>query len=148
MVPDSKTEPGRRWVPISDRVSAILRTRCGNRSEGWVWPSRNHKGKHIGPKMVNQQWNRAREKAGLPKELVLYCARHDYGTSVMQKTGNLKLVMQVMGHSDVATAVRYQHPGMELVRAAINDRNETSGNFTAGFTPKIPDGKQQPSVSY
>ena len=97
--------------------------------------------------MVNRQWNRAREKAGLPKELVLYCARHDYGTTLMGQTGNLKLVMQVMGHSDVATAVRYQHPGMALVRAAINNRNNTAENFTAGFTPEILESKLQQPVS-
>jgi hypothetical protein len=35
----------------------------------------------------------ARAKAGLPKNLVLYCGRYDFGTRVLKKTGNLKLVM-------------------------------------------------------
>ena len=37
----------------------------------------------------------------MPRELVLYCARHDFGTYVMEKTGNLKAVMDSMGHEDV-----------------------------------------------
>jgi integrase len=72
-VPDSKTESGRRPVPLSDRVEAILRSRCAGRSEGWVWQSR-YKGKHIGTAMVNRQWIAARRKADLPGDLVLYCA--------------------------------------------------------------------------
>ena len=48
----------------------------------------------------------AREKAGLPEKLVLYCRRHDFGTMVASKTGNLKAVMKVMGHRDVKTATR------------------------------------------
>jgi len=28
---------------------------------------------------------------GLPKNLVFYCGRHDFGTRVLKKTGNLKL---------------------------------------------------------
>jgi hypothetical protein len=38
-VPDSKTAEGRRLVPMSRRVSDLLRTRCGTRSQGWVFPS-------------------------------------------------------------------------------------------------------------
>lgn len=61
--------------------------------------------------------------AGLPEDLVLYCARHDFGTYVMRKTGNLKAVMDAMGHSDVKIAMTYQHPELDIVRAAINSRH-------------------------
>jgi integrase len=90
--PDSKTDQGRRLIPMSDRVYNILRARCGQRREGWVFPSRQ-KGKHITGGMVNKQWVAARKAAGLPEGLVLYCGRHDYGTYVLGKTGNLKAVM-------------------------------------------------------
>jgi integrase len=65
LTPDSKTKSGRRHGPISNRVAEILRIRCAGRSKGWVWQSR-YKGKHIGEAMVNRQWVRAREAAGLP----------------------------------------------------------------------------------
>jgi hypothetical protein len=58
--------------------------------------------------------------AGLPKELVLYCARHDYGTRILTRTGNLAAVMKTMGHHDVKTAMHYQHPELEIVRAALD----------------------------
>ena len=73
--------------------------------------------------MVNKQWVRARKKAGLPENLVLYCARHDFGTYVLQKTGNIAAVMNSMGHSDVKTAMTYQHPELNVVRDAINSRH-------------------------
>jgi site-specific recombinase XerD len=69
--------------------------------------------------MANR-FRQAREKAGLPEELVLYCCRHDYGTRVLKQTGNLKAVMLTMGHKDVKTAMRYQHPEVEVVRQALN----------------------------
>ena len=34
----------------------------------------------------------ARSEAGLPEKLVLYYGRHDYGTRVLQGTGNLAVV--------------------------------------------------------
>ncbi len=120
--PNSKTKKGRRFVPMSDRVMNILLVRCADRTEGWVFPSRQ-KGKHITGGLVNKQWVRARKKAGLPKDLVLYCARHDFGTYVLQKTGNIAAVMNSMGHSDVKTAMTYQHPELNVVRDAINSRH-------------------------
>jgi site-specific recombinase XerD len=59
----------------------------------------------------------------LPEDLVLYCARDDFGSYVLEKTGNLKLVMDSMGHTDVPTALKYQHPELEIVREAINARH-------------------------
>jgi hypothetical protein len=40
---------------------------------------------------------------------------------VLKKTGNLKLVMQTMGQVDVKTAMKYQHPELDIVRSALND---------------------------
>ncbi len=120
--PNSKTKKGRRFIPMSDRVVNILLVRCAERKEGWVFPSRQ-KGKHITGGLVNKQWVKARKKAGLPENLVLYCARHDFGTFVLQKTGNLAAVMNSMGHSDVKTAMTYQHPELNVVRDAINSRH-------------------------
>lgn len=54
---------------------------------------------------------------------MLYCARHDFGAYVMRQTGNLKAVMDAMGHSDVKIAMTYQHPELEIVRTVINSRH-------------------------
>jgi len=67
------------------------------------------------------KFRQARTKAGLPEDLVLYCGRHDFGTRVLKKTGNLKLVMQTMGQKDVKTAMKYQHPELDIVRVALNE---------------------------
>lgn len=47
--------------------------------------------------------------------------RHDYGTTrILKRTGNLAAVMRTMGHKDVKTAMQYQHPELEIVRAALD----------------------------
>jgi integrase len=120
--PDSKTEKGRRFIPMSHRVKEILLARSLGRTEGRVWHSR-YKAKHIGAAMVNRQWVRARKRVGLPKDLVIYCARHDFGSFVLAKTGNLKAVMNTMGHSDVKSAMVYRHPEDEILRNALNARH-------------------------
>jgi integrase len=124
-VPDSKTENGRRTVPMSDRVCVLPKARCGDRTSGWVFPSkRSKKTGHL--TTVAKRFREARKKAGLSDDLVLYCGRHDYGTRVMKKTGNLKAVMLAMGHKDVKTAMQYQHPELDIVRDAINQGNRAT----------------------
>jgi integrase len=105
-------------IPMSDRVFEVLRVRAEGKSEGWLFPSRRSKCGHVTD--VGKQFCTARAKAGLPEELVLYCSRHDYGTRVLNKTGNLAAVMKTMGHRDVRAAMQYQHPELEMVRAALN----------------------------
>jgi len=65
---------------------------------------------------------RAREAAGLPEDLVLYCARHDYGSYVLQTTGNLKVIMDTMGQHDVRSAL-VSAPQVEVAREVINARH-------------------------
>jgi integrase len=96
---------------------------CEGKKEGWVFPSRQ-KGKHITSGLVNKQFVKARRSAGLPESMVLYSGRHDCGTTLMEETGNLKGVMQWLGHVDVKAALRYQRPRMELMRAAMNRRGK------------------------
>jgi integrase len=86
-VPDSKIAEGRRLVPMSRRVLKRLRARCGTRAEGWVFPSKHSAAGHL--RSIDRLFQEARQQAGLPKELVLYCAPHDYGTRVLMRTRNL-----------------------------------------------------------
>jgi integrase len=119
--PKGKTPEARRSVPLSDRVLDLLMMRCAGKTVGWVFPSDRSKTGHL--TWINQQFARARAKAGLPKDLVMYCGRHDFGTYALSHTGNLAAVMKTMGHRDVKTAMQYQHLELESVRAVINDRN-------------------------
>jgi integrase len=122
-VPDSKTPNGRRLVPMTDRVLDLLLVRCGDRREGWLFPSKRSKSGHL--TTLAKRFREARKKAGLSESLVLYCGRHDYGTRVLKETGNLAAVMKTMGHKDVKTAMQYQHPEVEIVRQALNHNNSS-----------------------
>ncbi len=106
--PSGQTKRSRRFVPLSDRVVSSISLRCGARKTGWVFTSKRSKSGHL--VTVARQFRKARTDAGVPKAVVLYSARHTCGTFVYEQTGNLKLTMDLLGHSDVRTAMRYQHP--------------------------------------
>ena len=42
------------------------------------------------------------------------------------RTGNLAAVMKTMGHRDVMATMHYQHPELEIVRAALDFRAPAS----------------------
>ena len=100
--------------------------RCRDRREGWLFPSRRAAEGHL--TTVAKQFREARSETGLPRSLVLYCARHTFGTAAYEATGNLAMVMKVMGHTDVRTSMRYQHPvlGGASVKAGAGFRHDDS----------------------
>jgi integrase len=85
-----------------------LMVRCSGKQEGWLFPSSRALSGHLAT--VAKQFREARSKAGLPKSLVLYCGRHTFGTAAYEAT-------------DVRTSMRYQHPVLDSVREAIDQRN-------------------------
>lgn len=132
-IPLGKTRNARRYVPISQRVRAALEERlfralppqalhrlpptspveeAAAGLTGWVFPARSKCG-HLTTVAA----------AGLPASVVLYSARHTFATHALAATGNLAAVMRAMGHSSAQTAMIYQHPGIEAIRKAVDERN-------------------------
>lgn len=129
-IPGGKTDTDRH-IPMTDRMEIALLMRCGDRKEGWVFPCKISKsGKPQSPTghltTIAKAWADLRTKLGLPKKAVPYCIRHTALTELMERTGDLKLVMEIAGHTDPATAMKYQHPALERARLAMEKRYEKS----------------------
>ena len=128
-----KTKNSKRYLPISDRMLPLLQARAKGEKEGWVFPSKSKCG-HL--TTVAKGFARARELAGLPKTVVLYSARHTFGTTVLEETHNPAVTMKAMGHGSARMMMRYQHPEyVEAVRLAINRRNESLNGFGPTLGP-------------
>jgi len=118
---DSKSEAGRRWVPLSPRIVEALLARYSGQKAGWVFPSK--RGAECGHvTTIAKGFQSARKKAGLPKEIVPYCARHGFGTEMYRATKNLVAVKQVMGHADITTTMKYQHQNTDEIAAVVRQR--------------------------
>jgi integrase len=122
-VPEGKTRKATRYVPLSDRVRSLLRMRAQHAESKWVFPSMRSKTGHITHTAIEKPFRQAREKAGLPSELVLYSARHSFATDLLDQTGNIKLVGDVLGHESVMTTQSYLHPSMKNLAGIVNQRN-------------------------
>jgi site-specific recombinase XerD len=49
-----------------------------------------------------------RDLAGLPKDLVLYLARHECGTKICREEG-IEYARRLLGHTNISTTQRYMH---------------------------------------
>jgi hypothetical protein len=48
------------------------------------------------------------DNAGLPKDLVLYLARHECGTKICREKG-IEYARRLLGHANISTTQRYMH---------------------------------------
>jgi len=119
-IPYGKTKNSRRHVPLSERVVEALELR-GVAANGWVFPSKRSKSGHVSN--VANQWRCTRKAIGLDPAVKLYCCRHTFATDALERTGNLAALMKALGHGDAQTTMKYQHPGLEQIRVAVEERN-------------------------
>jgi integrase len=141
--PEGKSKNSKRHFPISDRVEEVLKCRAGERKEGWLFPAKSKTGYLT---TVAKAFARARKKAGLPSTVVLYSARHTFGTTVLEETKNPAVTMKAMGHGSARMMMRYQHPEyVEAVRRVINRRNKIVAAIGVGPTsgPTNAEGAQK-----
>jgi integrase len=121
-VPRSKSHKSRRFVGMTRRVRLALEIRLAQHDSVFVFPSKRSFSGHI--VTVQKQFDDAKELASLPESIVLYCARHRFGSDAMDGTGNVYAVADAMGHSRMDLARRYQHPMLQKVTEAIEKRNQ------------------------
>ncbi|MGB0122646.1 MAG: tyrosine-type recombinase/integrase [Silvibacterium sp.] len=79
---------------------------------------------HITHTAIEKPFREARKAAKLPKELVIYSARHSFATDLLDRTGDIKLVMDVLGHASVTTTQKYLHPALKNIADVVNERNK------------------------
>lgn len=118
----SKTDAGRRRVPISDRMMAMLRNRQSLVKGEWVFPSRiKAKGHRV---TIAKQFQAARDAAGIDPKVKLYCARHTGASELSEMGVDLLTLRTILGHEDISTTNKYLHGDTSAARDAVNKRNK------------------------
>lgn len=120
-----KTALSERHVPMSERVKQMLIARLKASKSEWVFPSSRKKGSPIGYTPISKRFLKLRKDAGIPADLVLYSGRHTFATDLLDRTGNIKLVAETLGHASVTTTARYLHPSKKGLAEHVNQRNTT-----------------------
>jgi integrase len=95
-----------RRIPIGRKLGELLDQAIGQRTEGPVFLSPS--GRQWKVANLSRTYSRHRDVAGLPRDLVLYLARHECGTKICREKG-IEYGRRLLGHSNISTTQRYMH---------------------------------------
>lgn len=84
------------------------------KEEDYLFPSRTHEHQVSLRQSLEEACRKAKVKGVTP-----YVFRHQFATSVLEKTGNLRLVQQLLGHSNIQTTTRYATSLDHQLRTAV-----------------------------
>jgi integrase len=95
-----------RRIPIGRKLGSLLDQAIGTRTEGPIFLSPAGKPWKVGN--LSRTYSRLRDLAGLPRDLVLYLARHECGTKICREKG-IEYARRLLGHANISTTQRYMH---------------------------------------
>lgn len=108
----TKTGQHKRVTLLTPARLALEAHLEGNEGYSWDPMFRGPRGHRLNAAWVRQEWQKAREAAGLP-DFHVHDLRHVSLTLVAQTGASLRQVQERGGHASVTAAMRYQHVSLE-----------------------------------
>jgi integrase/recombinase XerC len=88
-----------RWLPLRDRVAAP--------GEKALFVGRG--GKRLSPRDIQRRIKRRAAAAGLAVDVHPHMLRHSFASHVLQSSGDLRAVQEMLGHASIASTQVYTH---------------------------------------
>lgn len=113
-----------RIIPLSERLHGAL--------EDWLYgqPGQptdplfpGYHGEELKPRAIGYRISHIGESAGLERRLSPHLLRHTFATRLLQHGVNLRVVQELLGHSNVATTQIYTHVVSQDMADAIQRLN-------------------------
>lgn len=102
-----------RVLPIGRKASDAIRMWLGKRDilakidEQALFVS--NRGKRISQRSIQQRLNFWRKKQGLEQHLHPHKLRHSFASHILESSGDLRAVQELLGHADIGTTQIYTH---------------------------------------
>jgi len=102
-----------RVIPVGSKaISALqswlkIRPRQQSSSETALFTSRS--GKRLGHRAVQQRVKQWARRKGIPGDLHPHTLRHSFASHVLESSGDLRAVQELLGHADISTTQVYTH---------------------------------------
>lgn len=102
-----------RVVPVGAQARAALAVwlpvRATLAKEGVLALFVNRRGERLTPRSVQLRLERWAVRAGLPQHVHPHMLRHAFATHVLQSSGDLRAVQELLGHASIGTTQVYTH---------------------------------------
>ncbi len=114
-----KTKNGhQRVIPLNNALQDALRTHLKEIKDPKAWVSTNSGGGQWSAQSLYQAYSRLVKRLGLSSTRV-HALRHAFATQLFARGADAITVMNLLGHSDLATTQRYSHTNQERARGAV-----------------------------
>lgn len=124
MIVTGKGNKERLVVLSAAAVTAVERYRdlmSKGMASKYLFPSEGEAG-HLSRQVVARDLKRAAAAAGLsPEKVSPHVLRHAFASHLLQNGADLRVVQQLLGHSDIATTQIYTHVLDERAKAMVRD---------------------------
>jgi len=99
-----------RYALLSQANLEILRGYWkAYRPKEWLFYSRNHTGKHITSRAVQNLFKKYVKKAKITKNVTVHTMRHSFATHLLESGTSIYHIKQLLGHSNINTTCVYLH---------------------------------------
>jgi len=102
-----------RRVPVGrkalDALRAWLQVRPALAAEGETALFVSRRGTRIHPRTVQQRVSRWAMAKGAPRDLHPHLLRHSFASHLLESSGDLRAVQELLGHADISTTQIYTH---------------------------------------
>ncbi|MFO8153716.1 tyrosine-type recombinase/integrase, partial [Thioalkalivibrio sp.] len=129
-----------RTVPVGRMAGAALRDWLAVRPE-WAGAAEpalfvSRRGRRLGNRAVQRRLALAGQRAGLGERLHPHRLRHAFASHLLESSGDLRAVQELLGHADLATTQIYTHLDFQHLAQVYDGahpraRRKTQGNAGA-----------------
>lgn len=108
---------GEQRVFLSDDVVQLLRHLLRTRTSGAVFLG--HGDQSLTTRHARRRFSVWLDRAGLPKGYSPHSLRHTFATRLYQRTGDIALTKEALGHACISSTMVYARASQDQVRAAV-----------------------------
>ncbi len=108
---------GALTVYLDMAVVWMLKHELGSRRDGHVFGSST--GSRLTARHAQRRFELWRDRAGLPKRYSPHSLRHTFATLLYERTGDILVVKEALGHRAITSTMVYAKAGPARVRAAV-----------------------------
>ena len=99
-----------RVVPVGSHARTALQallTQSGDAVQAFVFPGRG--GRQISSRAVQLRMHKVARQQGVDKRVHPHLLRHSFASHMLESSGDLRGVQELLGHADIATTQIYTH---------------------------------------